>query len=85
MKTMDCPLALTRLPWQLSAFVLSAFGVLALALAAIGLFGVVSYCLARRSARDRHPDGAGRRQTARRSASRCGKPQSWWPSAACSG
>ena len=36
-KTMDRPLALMRLPQQLSAFVLSAFGVLALALAAIGV------------------------------------------------
>ena len=48
-KTMDRHLALMRLPQQLSAFVLSALGVLALALAAVGLFGVVSYGVARRT------------------------------------
>ena len=48
-KTMDRHLALMRLPQQLSGFVLSAFGVLALALAAVGLYGVVSYSVARRT------------------------------------
>ncbi len=48
-KTMDRHLALMRLPQQLSAFVLSAFGVLALALASVGLWGVVSYGVARRT------------------------------------
>ena len=48
-KTMDRHLALMRLPQQLSAFVLSAFGVLALALAAVGLYGVVSYSVAQRT------------------------------------
>ena len=48
-KTMDRHLALMRLPQQLSAFVLSAFGVLALALAAVGLYCVVSYSVARRT------------------------------------
>ena len=48
-KTMDRHLALMRLPQQLSAFVLSAFGVLALTLAAIGLYGVVGYGVARRT------------------------------------
>ncbi|MCY4658549.1 MAG: ABC transporter permease [Acidobacteria bacterium] len=48
-KTMDRHLALMRLPQQLSAFVLSAFGVLALALAAVGLYGLVSYSVARRT------------------------------------
>ena len=50
-KTMDRHLALMRLPQQLSAFVLSAFGVraLALALAAVGLYCLVSYSVARRT------------------------------------
>ena len=48
-KTMDRHLALMSLPQQLSAFVLSAFGVLALALAAVGLYGVVSYSVAQRT------------------------------------
>ena len=48
-KTMDRHLALIRLPQQLSAFVLSAFGVLALALAAVGLYGVVSHGVAQRT------------------------------------
>ena len=41
-KTMDRHLALMRLPQQLCAFVLSAFGVRALALAAVGLYGLVA-------------------------------------------
>ena len=48
-KTMDRHMALMRLPQQLSAFVLSAFGVLALALAAIGLSGVVSHGVSQRT------------------------------------
>ena len=55
-KTMDRHLALMRLPQQLSAFVLSAFGVLALALAAVGLYGVSATASPRR-AREQFPNG----------------------------
>ncbi len=48
-KTMDRHLAIVRLPAQLSAFLLSVFGVLALTLATIGLYGVVSYSAAQRT------------------------------------
>ena len=48
-KTRDRHLTLMRLPQQLSAFVLSAFGVRALALAAVGLYCLVSSRVARRT------------------------------------
>ena len=46
---MNRHLAVIRLPAQLGAFVLSVFAVLALALAVIGLYGVVSYSVASRT------------------------------------
>jgi predicted permease len=47
--TMDRHLAVSLLPHRLSAVIISAFGVLALLLASIGLYGVVSYAVSTRS------------------------------------
>ena len=48
-KTMERHLAVSLLPHRLGAWVISAFGVVALLLASIGLFGVVSYAVSTRS------------------------------------
>jgi putative ABC transport system permease protein len=42
-------LAMSRLPSQLGAFMLSAFAALAMSLAAIGVYGLVRYTVARRT------------------------------------
>ena len=47
--TMDRHLAVSLLPHRLSAVIISAFGILALLLASIGLYGVVSYAVSTRS------------------------------------
>lgn len=47
-KTMERHLAAALLPHRLGAWVISAFGTLALVLASIGLFGVVSYAVSTR-------------------------------------
>jgi putative ABC transport system permease protein len=47
--TMTEHLAMSRLPSQLGAFLLSAFAVMAMALAAIGVYGMVRYSVARRT------------------------------------
>ena len=48
-KTMERHLAVMLLPHRLSALLVTAFGTLALLLASIGLYGVVSYAVAARS------------------------------------
>ncbi|MEP7382950.1 MAG: ABC transporter permease, partial [Gemmatimonadota bacterium] len=48
-KTMERHLAASLLPHRLGAWVISAFGTIALLLASIGLFGVVSYAVSTRS------------------------------------
>jgi predicted permease len=47
--TMAQHLAMSRLPSQMGAFVLSAFAAMAMTLAAIGVYGLVRYTVARRS------------------------------------
>ena len=47
--TMAKHLAMSRLPSQMGAFMLSAFAAMAMALAAIGVYGLVRYTVARRS------------------------------------
>ncbi len=47
--TMAQHLAMSRLPSQMGAFMLSAFAAMAMALAAIGVYGLVRYTVARRT------------------------------------
>jgi ABC-type antimicrobial peptide transport system permease subunit len=47
--TMAQHLGMSRLPSQLGAFLLSAFAAMAMALAAIGVYGMVRYTVARRT------------------------------------
>ena len=47
--TMATHLAMSRLPSQMGAFMLSAFGAMAMALAAIGVYGLVRYTVAMRT------------------------------------
>ncbi len=60
-KTMAEHLDVVRFPARVAALTVGAFAVLALALAAVGLFGLVSYAQAQRSREVRHPHGTGRR------------------------
>jgi ABC-type antimicrobial peptide transport system permease subunit len=47
--TMAQHLAMSRLPSQMGAFMLSAFAVMAMALAAVGVYGLVRYTVSRRT------------------------------------
>jgi putative ABC transport system permease protein len=48
-KTMERHLGIMLMPARISAFIISAFAILALTLASIGLYGIVSYAVARRT------------------------------------
>ena len=68
--TMAQHLAMSRLPSQMGAFMLSAFAAMAMALAAIGVYGLVRYTVARRSSRGRDPHGTRGRRRRRCAAAR---------------
>ena len=65
LRTLDDQIEISLLTQRLLATLSSVFGGLATLLAALGLYGVMAFMVARRTQGDRHPDGAGRGYAAR--------------------